>query len=163
MFVGGGSRTEDRRLWGSVFSAKSLGNVRLNTADRNELRRMAMDHFALQRENRHVQGSSLLNTQQVFRAAFSECCRHPDIGSSSSTQKACLTAQGATPSSLHPNHRPPRRCRTGDGLSSLWVFGGQGAATSRADSSRTHQGVKIRSLTKRTCFNDFFEFDTKKL
>ncbi|CAN0114119.1 unnamed protein product [Pylaiella littoralis] len=49
-----------------------------------------------------------------------------------------------------------------DGLSSLWVFGGQGAATSSADSSRTHQGVKIRTLVKRICFNDFFEFDTKK-
>ncbi|CAM9261332.1 unnamed protein product [Ectocarpus fasciculatus] len=50
-----------------------------------------------------------------------------------------------------------------DGLSSLWVFGGQGAATSKADSSRTHQGVKIRTLARRTCFNDFFEFDTKRL
>ncbi|CAM9309654.1 unnamed protein product, partial [Hapterophycus canaliculatus] len=48
-----------------------------------------------------------------------------------------------------------------DGLSSLWVFGGQGMVTSRTDSSRTHQGVKIRSLAKRTCLNDFFEFDTK--
>ncbi|CAM9491439.1 unnamed protein product, partial [Sphacelaria rigidula] len=47
-----------------------------------------------------------------------------------------------------------------DGRSSLWVFGGQGADTSAADSSRTHQGVKIRTLAKRTCFNDFFEFNT---
>eukprot|EP00904_Undaria_pinnatifida_P006930 jgi/Undpi1/3367/HiC_scaffold_15.g06740.m1 len=50
-----------------------------------------------------------------------------------------------------------------DGKSSLWVFGGQGAATSSVDSSRTHQGVKIRTLAKRTCFNDFFEFDTKTM
>ncbi|CAM9425677.1 unnamed protein product, partial [Choristocarpus tenellus] len=48
-----------------------------------------------------------------------------------------------------------------DGLSSHWVLGGQGAETADADSSRTHQGIKIRTLAKRTCYNDFLEFNTE--
>lgn len=59
--------------------------------------------------------------------------------------------------------RAPSRACAGDGRTSLWVFGGQGADTWSVESSRMHQGVKIRSLAKRTCFNDFFEFDTRKL